>query len=78
MATFVYKKIGCKNPDFNTSEGEFSLVNGEIVLEYGFSLMTALDLVLDTLENVSYLGEERTWVSASYKDYFVEIHRKSN
>ena len=78
MATFVYKKIGTKNPDFNTSEGEFALVNGEIILDYGFSLMTALDLVLDTLENVSYLGEERTWVSASYKDYFVEIHRKSN
>jgi hypothetical protein len=78
MAAFVYKKIGCKNTDFNTSEGEFSLVNGEIILDYGFSLLTALDLVLDTLENVSYIGEERTWVSQSYKDYFVEIHRKSN
>ena len=78
MATFVYKKIGTKNPDFNTSEGEFSLVNGEIFLNYGFSYLNALDLVLDTLENVSYIGEERTWVSKSFKDYFVEIHRKSN
>ena len=77
MATFLYKKIGTRN-DFNTSEGEFSLVNGDIVLDYGFSLMTALAMVLETLEEVSYLGEERTWVSHHDKDFFVEIHRKSN
>ena len=78
MATFVYKKTGCKNPDFNTSEGEFSLVNGEIILAYGFSFLEALAMVLETVENVSYLGEERTWVSQSYPDFCVEIHRKSN
>jgi hypothetical protein len=77
MATFVYKKIGTRN-DFNTSEGEFSLVNGDIVLDYGFSFVEALAMVLQTVENVSYIGEERTWVSHHEKDFFIEIHRKSN
>jgi hypothetical protein len=76
MATFIYKKIGTQNADFTTSEGEFSLVDGEIILDYGFSFLDALALVLETVLTVSYIGEERSWTSKHYKDYFVEIHRK--
>lgn len=74
MTTFTYKRVrtadGC-----SYSAGNFTVNNGKIMLDHGFSLANANEIVLLTLGSLSYIGE-RSWTGVDLdSEFYVEIHR---
>ena len=75
MTTFTYSVTVSQN-GVDYSHGKFAVTDGVIKLDYGFSLVTAAELVLKTIESLSFIGADRSWIGTNLSNSkYVEIHR---